>query len=167
LRSAKAREAYVAHSRFRERIAVFTTNPEKARAVFQKAGQRLLAKEVRQQAESKALAIARAEARQFLTQKRKELSHDTQNAQGIRTTTGGESLRTNPTQAETQQSNNSDGQSETVADGGGLRHRTGSDRPDDGIVGEQARTTLVRRNNRHRQRARRSVGPKLGHGYRH
>jgi len=167
LRSAKAREAYVAHSRFREKIAVFTTNPQKAREVFQKAGQRLLAKEVRQQAESKALATARAEARQFLTQKRKELSHDTQNAKGIRTTTGGESLRTNPTQAETQQFNNSDGQSETVADGGGLRHRTGSDRPDEGVAGEQARTTLVRRNNRHRQRARRSVGPKLGHGYRH
>ena len=75
LRSAKAREAYVAHSRFREKIAVFTTNPEKAREVFQKAGLRLLAKEVRQQADSKALAIARAEARQIFNPENKRNNH--------------------------------------------------------------------------------------------
>jgi conjugative relaxase-like TrwC/TraI family protein len=167
LRSAKAREAYVAHSRFREKIAVFTTNPEKAREVFQKAGQRLLAKEVRQQSESKALATARAEARQFLTQNQKEQSHDFKNETRMGTTTRGEPLRTSPTYNETNQSGEGVGQPEAVAAGGELRHRAGSDRQDEGAAGEQARIALVRRNNSHRQRARRSVGPKLGQGYRH
>jgi hypothetical protein len=165
LRSAKAREAYVAHSRFREKIAVFTTNPEKAREVFQKAGQRLMAKEVRQQAEFKALAIARAEARQFLTPKQKEQSYGTQNTRGIRTAAGIESPGTNPVQTGTQQSNSYHRQSEEVVDGGKLQHRPGSDRKDMDHARKGHRVTALRRSDHNRQRARRSVGPKSGQGY--
>jgi conjugative relaxase-like TrwC/TraI family protein len=167
LRSAKAREAYVAHSRFREKITVFTTNPEKAREVFKKAGARLLAKEVRQQAESKALAIARAEARRILTQQRKESSHGFKNESGLRTTTRAESPGTNPAHNETNQSVESVGRSEALVTGGELRHSAGPDRQNDDGAGQQARTAPVRRNNHHRHRARRSIGAKLGQGYRH
>jgi hypothetical protein len=167
LRSAKAREAYVAHSRFREKITIFTTNPEKAREVFQKAGQRLLAKEVRQQAESKALAIARAEARQLLTRKQKKQSYGTQNTRGIRTATGTESRRTNPTEDRTQERDSCNRRPETVVSGGELRSSTGPDRQDVDIAGEQARTAALRRRERDRQRTSRSIRTKLGHGYRH
>jgi hypothetical protein len=167
LRSAKAREAYVAHSRFREKMAVFTTNLEKAREVFQMAGQRLLAKEVRQQAESKVLAIARAEARQILTQQRKESSHGFKNESRVGTTTRGEPLRTNPTYNETYQSGEGLGRSEALAAGGELRHCAGPDRQNDDGAGKQARIAPVRRNNHHRQRARRSIGAKPSQGYRH
>jgi hypothetical protein len=167
LRSAKAREAYVAHSRFREKITIFTTNPEKAREVFQKAGERLLAKEVRGQAESKALATARAEARQKLTQNQKELSHDLKNQSRMGVATGAESLRANATNHDTQQSGTGVGGSETLADSGKLGNSAGQDRPNDDHTGEQTRTAPIRRVNRHRQRARRSIGAKPGQGYRH
>jgi len=54
-----------------------------------------------------------------------------------------------------------------LADSGELRNSAGSDRQNDNGAGEQARTAPIRRNNHHRNRARRSIGSKLGHGHRH
>ena len=165
LRSAKAREAYVAHSRFREKITIFTTNPEKAREVFQKAGERFLAKEIREQAESKALANARVKARQMAVQQEKEILNGTKNTRGIRAGTGVESPRANSIQTGAQQSDSDNRRSETVADGGQLRHSPGSDRENHDNVREGHRVKTLRRSDLNRQRARRSIGRAPSQGY--
>lgn len=165
LRSAKAREAYVAHSRFQEKIAVFTVDKEKAREVFQKASQRLLVKEARLVEERKNLSMARAQVRNAFTSTQKETEYGPQRTRRNDAATPGYTPGRNPAEIRLSQPL-ALRQSEPVADGGELRHRPGPDRPHHPHAGKSTRVRSLRRSELERQRARRAVAHQPREGYR-